>query len=91
MKRLSAKGFWGCTALVLVLLFLIDRHYFVMPDALSVAVGGLIGTYLISWLIWQLVRWRMKDRAPDSRYFVVALSAVLLTVTNGGHILGLLH
>jgi uncharacterized membrane protein YccC len=89
MGKLSSKGFWGVTAVAFVILLLLHRHYYVMPDAISMAAGSIIGTYFFSGLVWRIVKWRMRDRAPDSRYFIVALSCATLLATNLSRIAGL--
>ncbi len=43
LTALNWRGFWIGTATIFGLLFLLNYHLYVMPDALSVTVGGLAG------------------------------------------------
>ena len=72
----SWKGFWIGAASLFALFFLLNYHLYVMPDALSVTVGGLIGSFLFAWVVWWLAKLVFKDRIPERRYFILVIAAL---------------
>lgn len=76
LTALTWRGFWIGTATLFGLLFLLNYHLYVMPDALSVTVGGLIGAFIFAWVVWRITKFIMKERTPESRYFILIIAAL---------------
>ncbi|HYA28292.1 MAG TPA: hypothetical protein VEI95_05700 [Acidobacteriota bacterium] len=77
LTELSRRGFWIGTACLFGVVFLFNYNFYVMPNALSMSVGLLIGCYLFSWLAWYITKWiRGSERAPEPRYFVFVLACI---------------
>ncbi|MGF6265454.1 hypothetical protein OKW34_000232 [Paraburkholderia youngii] len=79
-SRLGVRGFWIGTLIAFLVVFAINYRLYVMPDAVSITAGDLVAPFLIAWLIWRLVKWRMKERAPEQRYFVLVLASIFLAI-----------
>jgi uncharacterized membrane protein YccC len=73
---LSKRGFLIGTAILFSFLFLLNYHLYVMPDALSVTVGGLLGAFIFAWVALRVTKFIMKDRAPESRSFILIIASM---------------
>lgn len=76
LTALTWRGFWIGTAILFALLFLLNYHLYVMPDALSVTVGGLLGAFIFAWIVWRVTKSIMKERTPESKYFILTVTAL---------------
>ena len=81
LTELGWRGFWIGTILLFGVVFLVNYSLYVMPDALSVTVGSMLGIYLFSWLVWWVVKLIIKQRAPEPRYFIFVLACISMAVT----------
>ena len=81
LTALTWRGFWIGTAILFGLLFLLNYHLYVMPDALSVTVGGLAGAFIFAWLAWLVTKLTMKERTPEYRYFILTIAALAVVAT----------
>ena len=81
LTELSWRGFWVGTTCLFGLVFLVNYRLYVMPDALSMAIGAMLGGYLFGWLVWRLVKLKMGQRAPEPRYFVFVLACLSVAAT----------
>jgi undecaprenyl pyrophosphate phosphatase UppP len=76
LTALTWRGFWLGTAVLFGLFFLLNYHLYVMPDALSVTVGGFIGAFIFAWIVWLITRFIMKERTPQFQYFLLVLASL---------------
>jgi hypothetical protein len=87
--ELSSRGFWIGTAILFGVVFLINYNLYVMPDAFSVTLGTLLGSYLFAWIVWWVVKLIMKARAPERRYLVFLLACLSAAAVVARHLPGL--
>lgn len=76
--KLSWTQFWLGAACMFVVVFFIDYKRYVMPDALSTAVGAVGGTMVGVWVLWRLIKFCLPKITPDARFFVLVVSCLLL-------------
>lgn len=84
--ELSWRGFWIGTSVLIGAAFLINYHVYAMPDALSMTIGTMLGSYLFGWLVWRVIKLRMGQRAPEPRYFVFVLACLSAAATIFPHL-----
>ena len=72
------------------LLFLLNYNLYVMPDALSVTAGSLIGIFVCTWLGWMLTKFKMKERSPEFKIFFLSIASLLTLTSSFSGILKLL-
>lgn len=89
LTELSWRGFWIGTTLLFGVVFFANYSLYVMPDALSVSVGSMLGSYLFGWLVWRVVKLKMQQRAPEPRYFVFVLACLAIAATILPHVVKL--
>lgn len=75
-KSLSWLWFWVGFATLFALMFTLNYNVFVMPDALSLTAGGVLGSYLFAYIVWVVTRFAMKARTPEYKFFVSVLAAL---------------
>ncbi len=90
LTELSWRGFWIGTTLLFGAVFLVNYRLYVMPDALSMAIGAMLGSYLFGWLVWRVVKLKMQQRAPEPRYFVFVLACLSMAAIILPHVAKLL-
>lgn len=82
LTELSWRGFWIGTACLFGVVLFINYRLYVMPDALSMAIGAMLGSYLLGWLVWRITKLIMgSERAPEPRYFVFVLACLSVVTT----------
>lgn len=86
IPELSRRGFRIGTTCLFGVVFLINYRLYVMPDALVMAIGVILGSYLFSWLVWRIAKLKMKQRAPEPRYFIFVLGCISVATTILPHI-----
>lgn len=67
----------ACAAILFGIVFFFDYRRYVMPDAASTSLGTLMGIYLVAWLLFRAVKFKMHERAPQNNYFILVTAAVL--------------
>ena len=76
LTALSWRAFWIGIATLFALFFLLNYHLYVMPDALSVTVGGILGAFIFAWIVWRITKFIMKERTPESKYFILTIATL---------------
>lgn len=85
--ELSWRGVWIGTTCLFGVVFFVNYRLYVMPDALSMTIGALLGSYLFGWLVWRITKLKMgSERAPEPRYFVFVLACLSAAVTILPHV-----
>lgn len=90
LTALTWRGFWIGAVVLYGLFFLLNYHLYVMPDALFVTVGGFIGAFVFAWLVWCVTKFIMKERAPESKYFILVLASLSVVASSYSGVVKLL-
>jgi hypothetical protein len=89
-KSLTWFEFFLGFAVLFSLVFLLNYNLYVMPDALSVAGGSLIGYFFCTWIAWVITKFKMKERSPEFKFFFLAITSIFALIASFSNILKLL-
>jgi hypothetical protein len=79
--ELSWRGFWIATICLFGIVFATYHSIYVMPDAFSVSVGSMIGSYFAGFALWQITKFKMGvERAPEKRYFIFVVACLSIAI-----------
>jgi uncharacterized membrane protein YccC len=76
LKNLTWFGFFVGIAVLISLVFLLNYNLYVMPDALSVTGGSLIGYFFCTWIAWIITKFKMKERRPEFKFFFLSIASI---------------
>jgi hypothetical protein len=89
-KNLNWFEFFLGVAVLLSLVFLLNYNLYVMPDALSVTGGSLIGYFFCTWIAWSITKFKMKERHPEFKFFFLSITSIFALIASFSNIVKLL-
>ncbi len=81
MEKLDSwTAFVAVSIALLVFAFLLNKQVYVMPDALSMAVGSTLASYIAALFVWGILRVIKRENAPKYRPFVTCAATFFILV-----------
>jgi hypothetical protein len=88
LNEISPTGAWIAAAVLFAVYFTVNYRLYGMPDAFSISLGGVIGSYLFAWIIWRVVKLSAGPRAPQGRFIIVVIASISVALQIFQHVSG---